>query len=251
MTSTNVIPKIVHLSYKSVATLPDHWKPTLDVWKQQGWQVMFHSDEDTEALMKNDYPQYYDTYSKFAHMIQKVDMVRICYLHKWGGVWSDLDLVPTRDLYPELQYDLSLIKSAIDPRMYTNMFMAGKAGHPFWIAYLDAIKHKAPWWALGKHLEVYFTTGPRLMNNVVKKFKKTHPELSIHTLPDDWIVCTVCNIGKCDGGVIKVVQGQSWNSWDSEVYNWLYCNLNTIIVVILILLVLFVIYRHHKQAKKQ
>lgn len=244
------IPKLVHLSYKTLETVPDHWKPSIEVWKTQGWTVMFHSDQDNDELVKRDYSKYYESYKSFPYVIQRVDMVRLCYLHKWGGVWCDLDLVPSRDLYDELKdYPLSLIQSPVDHKCYTNMFMAGEKSHPFWIAYLDAMKVKGPWWAIGKHLEVMYTTGPSLMDQVVRRFMQEHPENPVHTLPKDWIVCNVCNIGESDEGVLKVVKGQSWNGWDSKVYGFVFCNRWKIALVLLLLLVLWFVWKLNAKQK--
>jgi mannosyltransferase OCH1-like enzyme len=244
-----MIPKLVHLSYKSFDTVPGHWKPSIEKWKELGWNVMFHSDADNDQLVAQDYPQYLGKYQGMKYIIQKVDLVRLCYLHKWGGVWCDLDLVPSRDIYADLQpHQVCLLLSPVNHESYTNMFMASVPGHPLWIAYLDAISSEGPWWALGKHLEVMYTTGPSKMDHVVRKWLQEKREaFPLHTLPNNWIMCNVCNIGLCDEGVLKVVKGQSWNTWDSRVYGFVYCNTGKIAAVLLGIVIAYIAFKYFQK----
>ena len=235
------IPKLVHLTYKSFDSIPSHWKPSLDKWKEFGWEVKFWSDDDNDNLINTEYSQFKDLYYNFAYSIQKVDLVRVCYLHKYGGVYCDLDLVPTVDLFDKLQNDCSLLCSPVDGKTFTNMFMAGVKQHPFWMFYLNAMRVTPPFWALGKHLHVMFTTGPSLMNIAVKDFMKKYPTTKIVVLNRDWIKCDVCKVSACNEGLLKVVKGQSWNSWDSKVYGWVWCNKKIVIAIISILFLLIVL----------
>lgn len=244
-----MIPKLVHLTYKT-EDLPDHWKPSLQRWKDLGWQVMFHTDETNQKLVETHYPQYLNKYLSFKYPIERVDMVRLCFLHKWGGVYCDLDLHPAYDFYEEIKNnECTLLCSPMDGRTFTNMFMAGKAGHPFWTEYLDALRVQSPFWAIGKHLHVMTTTGPLKMNSVVRSSFSSFTKLS-----NDWIKCTVCDLDDDDGpanvcseGKLLVVRGQSWNSWDSRLYNWFYCNRTQIEIATLCLLICIIIWKQHKK----
>ena len=243
-----MIPKLVHLTYKT-ENVPDHWKPSIQRWKDLGWKVLFHTDETNQKLVEKHYPQYLNKYLSFKYPIEKVDMVRLCFLHKWGGVYCDLDLYPAYDFYDELKgSDCSLLCSPMDNRTFTNMFMAGRAKHPFWIEYLDAISVQAPFWAVGKHLHVMTTTGPLKMNWVARASFSTFNKLG-----DDWIKCTVCDLedddcsAVCKDGKLLVVKGQSWNSWDSKLYNWVYCNRTQVEITVLCCLVMLIVWNQHKK----
>ncbi len=244
-----MIPKLVHLTYKT-QDLPTHWKPSLQRWKELGWQVMFHTDATNDKLVQNEYPEYLNKYLSFKYPIEKVDMVRLCFLHKWGGVYCDLDLYPAYDFYDEIKdNECSLLCSPMDSKTFTNMFMAGKAGHPFWIEYLDAISVQPPFWALGKHLHVMTTTGPLKMHSIASKTFSSYVKLS-----SDWIKCTVCDLegeedcpGVCREGKLLVVKGQSWNGWDSKLYNWFYCNRIQLEVAVLLFFVAFLVWKQNKK----
>ena len=229
----NKIPKLVHLTYKSENELPDHWRKSLEKWKDYGWEVMFHTDEDNDNLIKNDYPWLLEKYNNFKYFISKVDLARVCYLHKWGGVYSDLDLRPSKNFYDEIKNEELCFCESSFGHNYTNEFMCGEKGHPFWIDLMNEIKVYPPWWAFTKHFKVMSTSGPFVLDGLVKKTKYNYKILG-----NDWISCNVCSTNKCKIGKLIKVEGQSWNSWDSLLLNKLYCYR----FYLMILFIFFVIY---------
>ncbi|KAJ3025578.1 UNVERIFIED_CONTAM: hypothetical protein HDU68_006980 [Siphonaria sp. JEL0065] len=79
--------------------------------------------------------------------IMKADSVRVFYLHKYGGVYSDLDVIPLKPMDELLgNNDLVLARMevpSLDPNdpdtnwyyvnQIPNAWMASKPGHPFWL----------------------------------------------------------------------------------------------------------------------
>lgn len=230
------IPKLVHVTYISEESIPDHWRESIMAWENFGWIVFFHSDQDNDELIANHYPEYMTKYSSFRYKIQKIDFVRLCYLDHWGGVYADLDLVPLEDLYRLLQYPCSVLKNPYGHVYFTNMFMAGQAGHPFWRFYMDHMTDESPWWAVGKHLHVMSTTGPLKMSKCLREFKEP-----VHILPDTWIQDSVCHSSSRTDVKLKAVEGQSWNEWDSHLYNFFLCKYVVFEVVIALILIIVVI----------
>ena len=229
-----LIPKLVHVTYTTKESVPEHWQESIEAWRQFGWIVFFHSDEDNDHLVSTYYPHLSAKYNAFRYKIQKVDLVRLCYLDRWGGVYADLDLVPTEDLYGALQYPCTLVKNPFGHVYYTNMFMAGVPHHPFWKFYMDCISVNAPWWALGKHLHVMTTTGPMKMSESVNTFAGDY-----HVLPNTWIQNSVCNLYEPLDVKLRATKGQSWNGWDSHMYNFCICNY--VVLQMIIAIVLFIL----------
>ena len=231
----NKIPKLVHLTYKSENELPEHWRKSLEKWKKYGWEVMFHTDEDNDNLIKNDYPWLLEKYNNFKYFISKIDLVRLCYLHKWGGVYSDLDLYPTEDFYNEIKNEqlcfIVLPNNFFSKSKYTYEFLAGEKGHPFWIELMKEINVYPPWWAFTKHMKIMSTSGPLVFNSVIEKTNYPYKEFG-----SEWLSCDICHMGNsCKKGKLRKVEGQTWNSWDSMTINFFVCNRKIILIILLIL----------------
>ena len=48
--------------------------------------------------MAQDYPEYLALYDKYGYGIQRADVMRLFFLHKYGGVYIDLDIECKRSL---------------------------------------------------------------------------------------------------------------------------------------------------------
>lgn len=232
-----IIPKLVHLTYISEELIPEHWQEAINAWKQFGWIVYFHSDEENNEIVSKYYPEYLQKYNSFKYKIQQIDFVRLCYLDKWGGVYADLDIVPLEDVYKLLQYPCTVLKNPYGHVYFTNMFMAGEHNHPFWKYYMDQMTTNAPWWAIGKHLHVMSTTGPFQISKCIKEFQG-----DIHMLPDTWIQNSICNLSMIKDSKLKAVRGQSWNEWDSHIYNFFICRYILFQIMIALILLVVIIY---------
>jgi mannosyltransferase OCH1-like enzyme len=244
-----MIPKTVHLTYKT-RDVPAHWAPSIKKWQDLGWKVMFHTDATNLRLVETEYPHHLTKYLAFRHPIERVDFVRLCFLHKWGGVYCDLDLVPAYDFYDEIKdCELALLCSPVDHKTFTNMFMVGRAGHPFWTEYMDGCSVQSPIWAVGKHLHIMWSTGPQKMDRIVRR-----GNYSFTRLGRDWITCTICDLDEddasalCGDGKLLVVRGQSWNGPDSRVYKFFFCNKQQIAIACGIVIALYIIYKQTKKS---
>lgn len=90
-------PKIIHQTWKSTE-IPPRWQRFRDAWKKfhPGWEFRLWTDEDNRRLVERDYTAFLQLYDSYAYPVQKADFARILYLHKFGGVYADLDLEPLR-----------------------------------------------------------------------------------------------------------------------------------------------------------
>ena len=118
--------------------------------------------------------------------------------------------------------------------------MASKPGCTIWLDMIEAMKKPdLPWYYMGKHIEVMNTTGPVMLNYVVKKSNKVYAMLpSKRIMP-----CSICNL-KCNtkNSYLKPLEGSSWIAYDTRVYNFFMCKWRIVVGIILVLLLLLLLF---------
>jgi len=210
------IPKIVHHTYKN-ESLP--WRFGLfratwpfimnysNTWNTSvGWSEYFWSDDDNRNLIKDHYPWFLETYDSYDEVISRVDAARVFYLHKYGGVYSDLDIELLRDPSPLLSGDTELVffyqkdPHFRDKRMVdrvaefelaeiTNALMASVPGHPFWLFLAEKMmysaKHKPVLY--GKYdrrdAMIFWTSGPCVLQNALAEYQLRDPNTKVAFYP--------------------------------------------------------------------
>lgn len=61
------------------------------------------TDEDNDQLIKMHYPEFVELYtSALLTKVQRADIARVVYLHRYGGVYVDLDYEARADLFANL-----------------------------------------------------------------------------------------------------------------------------------------------------
>ncbi|EIN06486.1 hypothetical protein PUNSTDRAFT_145072 [Punctularia strigosozonata HHB-11173 SS5] len=159
--------KIIHQSWKN-NNLPEDFELWSYEWRRlhpssEGWLYVLWTDFDNRELMRRFYPHYLSAYDALPREIYRADMVRNAYMHAFGGVYADLDMLPLRstsDNMPAIfPHSPSTANSSTSPadspfrmaylgRMgresfehsIPNAWMVSSApGHPFWLRPLDAV----------------------------------------------------------------------------------------------------------------
>ena len=237
----STIPKNIFQTWKT-HEVPNHWKESPKSIKRNmpGWNYRLMDNKDNLDIVKKYFPQYLKFYEKLPYDIQRADMIRPMYLYLWGGFYIDCDFIVLKPLDPLFATgDLFFIQSGNTSSFITNSFMASRAGHPFWLEYLDAITKPVPFWALGKHFTVMTSTGPLRLSNVIYDTSFVYSILP----RKDVMPCSVCNVNDftCKGGYLRGIRGQSWNSFDSLIINFFLCNWRTVIVYIVVIIVIVVV----------
>lgn len=117
------------------------------------WNYVFFTDEDIILFMKNEMPEYYNTFVHLTHKIQQIDFFRYLVIYFYGGVYLDLDIEITMSLnniyyeytdqcvFPvELQH---ITDSIITSQGYTNLIgnyaFYSPPRHPFIKRIIDNI----------------------------------------------------------------------------------------------------------------
>ncbi len=93
------VPHIIHQTWKS-NNLSDSLKRYQQSWQRHhpDWEYRFWTDLDNEALVKKQFPEYWDWYQNYPYMVQKVDLMRLLILRQYGGILADIDLECLRPL---------------------------------------------------------------------------------------------------------------------------------------------------------
>jgi mannosyltransferase OCH1-like enzyme len=100
------IPKIIIQTWKT-KDIPEKYKEDVDSVKKYNsdFEFLFFDDNDIETFLKNNYPQYYESYIKLPVKIQKIDYFRYIAVYHYGGFYFDLDMRCLHPLEELLNYD--------------------------------------------------------------------------------------------------------------------------------------------------
>ena len=170
---------IIHQTWKTkdipYNIFPKEW---VDSWikNHPGCDYRLWSDEDNRDLIKSHYPKFLGLYDSYDSGIKRADIVRYFILHKFGGLYIDLDCVSTQNFSEFLEdKDLAI---GIEPEInsstlynnraiLSNALMYSKPGHPFWVyVFRQAIKHQKI------NNSPVFETGPILLTDAYDEYVK-------------------------------------------------------------------------------
>ncbi|KIM33666.1 glycosyltransferase family 32 protein [Serendipita vermifera MAFF 305830] len=176
--------KILHQSWKD-SHLPERFKAWSEQWRilhGNDWVYVLWTDADNLQLVQKYYPNFLQTYKDLPKEIYRADMARNMYMHRFGGVYADLDLIPLQALSKHLPV---LVSSAPPPirlayvghmsgdefeHSIPNAFMAATpTGHPFWLKPLEFIRDHMGEHKYNKQPEEL--TGPVALRRCVKNWE--------------------------------------------------------------------------------
>lgn len=180
-----MIPKIIHQTGPADKT---RWHPLWNVcqksWKEnhKNFKYKFWNDDANEQLVKNHYPQYYDSYKNFALDIIRIDFARFCILHKYGGIYVDMDMYCYKNFYDEIKKDICIVQALAEDEVLQNSMMISVPNNSFWIdcmelsinTYNTYKDHQ--WYSTEDNTKDCFIireiAGPILLSNVYDKYNK-------------------------------------------------------------------------------
>jgi mannosyltransferase OCH1-like enzyme len=173
-----MIPKIIHQTYKSEDSISDELKKLSETWKSMnpGYEYKFYDDNACDDFVKREFPEYYDAYAKLPKNVERSDFFRILVVLRKGGVYADMDAGCVKPIDTFIMPTDSLVvgwenECATDERAYsrhfarrrqiTNWVFASAPGHP-------ALR------AMAEHIKTY--ANAEFMNNTNRNtLEKTGP----------------------------------------------------------------------------
>jgi mannosyltransferase OCH1-like enzyme len=145
------------------------------------WNYELWTDAMIEVFVREEYPWVYHYWSKFDMHLKKVDVVRYCWLHKYDGMYADLDVYchkPMDELFDEhhdIYFYLSLQAKANNWPFAGNAWMYARVpGHPFWE---DLMQFNCLYTSTGDpHKNILWHTGPKSVGHVLEYHMRKNPD---------------------------------------------------------------------------
>lgn len=140
-----MVPQVIHQTWKvNEITFWIFKRSQASIRTHLGhWQYRFWTDDDLDSFIRECYSAYHERWKALNKPIKKVDVARYFILHRFGGVYADLDFVFTDCID-------SLFKDESDLYFYQstqarvkkwsflgNAWMAATPGKEFWLEAVD------------------------------------------------------------------------------------------------------------------
>lgn len=143
-----------------------------DFAERNGYQYILWDNDDCEELIK-EYPDYIDLYNSVRFSIMKVDIIRFLILHKYGGLYADLDTLPKCKCLKSSSFIVANPQTNKNKNYEMEIIQSIK-GHPYLLEFLDYVKtqikekDKIEVYTKWKCRYVYQTTGPHSLSRFLK-----------------------------------------------------------------------------------
>lgn len=217
--------------------VPEKWRKSPQEWKRlhPGWNYRLWNDLDSRQLIKDSYPWFLETYDNYRYPIQRVDAIRYFILYHFGGIYSDLDLYPSEPIdkyFYQSQIEVYLVHG---PMCVANSFIASTPRARFWRVVFDELQSVKinSLVKLSKHFTVMLTTGPMLLDRVVRDYESG----VIGRLPKGFINHELI---ESENPVLVSLEGMSWCGWDTYILNSLNRNKYTWITIIIMSIIIII-----------
>ncbi|KAJ3024800.1 UNVERIFIED_CONTAM: hypothetical protein HDU68_007766 [Siphonaria sp. JEL0065] len=169
-----LIPKIIHQSWKT-AEVPDKYTNWTKTWRSLNpdYEYKLWTDADNRKIIETDYPWFLETFDGFEDPIMRADASRVFYMHKFGGVYADLDfecLKPLDNLLASHHAVLGSMAVGLNVFLHAhsipNAWMSSKPGHPIWMQCAKRMmSHRTG--------SVEQVTGPAMLYRCYKEYSKS------------------------------------------------------------------------------
>ena len=172
------IPRIIHQTWKTL-DVPVQFRTFQASWRRHhpDWAYRYWTDAEIRTFIASAYPWFLPTFDGYTEQIRQVDAFRYFLLHRYGGVYADLDsecvqaldgLLAGHDVVlgcePERHADSPAVSRRGLDRVLGNAVMASVPGHPFWLhvtALLNAARSES---------QVLDATGPFLLSRAYQSY---------------------------------------------------------------------------------
>lgn len=143
-----MIPRIVHQTWKS-GNVPARFRAFRESWVDHhpGWEHRFWTDADNERFISERYAEFLPYMRMVSTPILRIDLVRLAYLHAFGGVYADLDYEVLRPIDPLLETSCAIVAREHDGigrvlrgrDFIINALLASPPAHPLWLDVMRAM----------------------------------------------------------------------------------------------------------------
>lgn len=188
-----MIPAIIHqIWWQGYLNLPPELKKNREILvkNHSKFKFIFWDEKLIHKLIKNEYNNFY---SKFINedisIIQKIDLAKYIILHKFGGIYIDLDMIYIKNIEPLIDFENNkitvskinfnvnwiefiLLKIINKKFIFNNGFLISPKNKNFWLDLVsdcfESIENKS----FINHItfyKIFNTTGPFILSKNIEK----------------------------------------------------------------------------------
>lgn len=220
----------------------DSWLINNPTWTYMCWNL-----QRCNELVKYFYAHHKEMYDKYPYQIQRCDTVRYFILHRYGGLYADMDYFcnkPWDEVIEKYKNDIYLVetpnKISSDVHISNSLMYSRKPGHFFWSKlFIELEQYQTAPIYYGRHMTIMFTTGPGILNRVFQRYRlRFYLDYYPHELFHPYGLNTDIISLKDKPNVYALHVGKgSWESNDSKWLIFLYQEYRLILSMILVLII--------------
>ena len=215
-TEDATVPRVVHQIWIGGRPLPERFQASPRAWRElhPEWTHRLWSDAEVEGLLRERYPALEAAYRSY-DIAQRADLARYAILHRHGGIYCDLDVIPVRSFEPLLGHALVLPET--EPLGLSNDLVLARPGHPFLEELLEGLPAAVRRWDrpfVPHHFRVLLGSGPLYLTLSLRRSGRGG---EVHRLPRELY-------SSQDPARVYVmhVPGDSWARWDTHLFTFLW-----------------------------
>lgn len=238
--------KVAKKDFEGLIKYRDSWVTNNPTWKYICWDL-----ELCKELVNKYYPQHKEMYDNYPYQIQRCDCVRYFILHRYGGLYADMDYCcvrPWDEVVETYNRDIYLVETPNKIGYKThisNSLMFSRPNHVFWSKLFIALEQNqtAPIY-YGRHMTIMFTTGPGILNRVFNKYNlryklNFYPYKYFH--PFGISTDIIKNSNTLEIYAYHMGNG-SWETKDSKIIIFIYIEYKILLYIVLTLIIPSVVY---------
>ena len=237
------IPPIIHHVSPSL-DIPAQWlksyRSCRDMEHHKTYQFYLWTDQSMRELIYEHYDWFLDTYDNYPYQIQRVDAARYFILHRYGGIYLDLD-VGCRISLDWLRYQgygaLFPMTSHIG---VSNDVMCASKGHPVTEFIIKRLELYNKNWIF-MYPTVMFSTGPGFLSMALVEYAELNKSYSHSTASSEHLRISADDVRVIGQDTYTKtsffhVFGSSWHGIDAKFVIFIYENQKWIAAAVLVLL---------------
>lgn len=233
--------------FESMKKYRDSWLTNNPTWTYICWDI-----DKSNELVKRHYTHHKEMYDKYPYQIQRCDAVRYFFLHRYGGLYADMDYYcnrPWDEVLQNYKNDIYLVetpnKLGDEKNIHiSNSLMYSRPKHVFWSKlFIELEQNQSLPMYYGRHVTIMFTTGPGILNRIYNMYRTRYrldhyPHELFHPYG---LKSDIITLNKPNLYAIHIGKG-SWETKDSKILIFMYTEWKIISMIILVLILPSLIY---------
>jgi hypothetical protein len=239
----NGVPRIIH--QLAPIRLTDTIKSSILSWKQlhPNWYHILWNPLMLDQLITRYYPSYQRRYVSLPQD-QKPAAIRFFLLHRYGGIYSDLNLRPLIALDRLFQHGDGVYLTQDPGGRFTNQLMGSSAQNDFWLDVVTEMEHPyLPWWSCCQTYRRRYQSGSYLLDRIARRWRG-----SIVLLPSNLVYpCRTCDPTPCTqpGALMELLADTTSPSIEERVITLIECHWSKLLIVIGLIVLLLIVWWYH------